>query len=70
MTIIDNIYTNTFNNNTISGNVLIQVADHLIQFTSVDKKKISTLTNNYYKRDFKNLSKSITQISLKTVKMT
>ena len=56
MTIIDNIYANTFNNNTISGNVLIQVADHFIQFTSVGKKKISTLTNNYYKRDFKNLN--------------
>ena len=33
MTLIDNIFTNTMNYNSFSGNILIQIADHLSQFS-------------------------------------
>ena len=36
MTITDNIYTNTFSNNSFSGNIL---ADHLPQFISIQRMK-------------------------------
>ena len=38
MSIIDNIYTNTFTEDIFSGNIILQVADHLLQFISVSKK--------------------------------
>ena len=38
MSIIDNIYTNTFTGDIFSGNIIIQIADHLLQFISVNKK--------------------------------
>ena len=38
MSIIDNIYTNTFTEDIFSGNITLQVADHLLQFISVNKK--------------------------------
>ena len=37
MSIIDNIYTNTFTEDIFSGNIILQVADHLLQFISVSK---------------------------------
>jgi len=37
MTIIDNIYTNTFTSDSISGNILLEIADHLSQFIIVQK---------------------------------
>ena len=54
MTIIDNIYTNTFNNDIISGNLLVEIADHLVQFVSVTKQANITSEHNYYKRSYKN----------------
>ena len=36
--LIDNIFTNSFNNETPSGNILIEFADHLTQFASVNKQ--------------------------------
>ena len=36
-TIIDNIYSNNFTDDTISGNILLQLADHLAQFIFVNK---------------------------------
>ena len=38
MSIIDNIYTNKFTKDIFSGNIIIQIADHLLQFISVNKK--------------------------------
>ena len=39
-TLIDNVYCNLFLNNTFSGNVIIDIADHLLQFVSIDTSKI------------------------------
>ena len=50
-TIIDNIYTNNLNNDIISGNVLIQISDHLPQFSCINKD-ISTDKTPYYKRNY------------------
>ena len=46
-TIIDNIYANKFTNNSTSGNILIQMADHLAQFLIINKEpdKIKTKEN-------------------------
>ena len=38
MSIIDTINTNTFAADILSGNIIIQIADHLLQFISVNKK--------------------------------
>ena len=38
MSIIDNIYTNTFTEDIFSGNIIIQIADHLLQFISANQK--------------------------------
>ena len=35
MTLIDNIFTNTMNYNSFSSNILIQIAEHLSQFTEI-----------------------------------
>ena len=56
MSIIDNIYTNTFTEDIFSGNIILQVADHLLQFISVNKKHtVNHIKSNYYKRDYKML---------------
>ena len=52
MSIIDNIYSNTLSQNTLSGNILIEIADHLIQFLSVHKTKIEYKNFDLYKRNF------------------
>ena len=52
MTLIDNIYTNTFSSNISGGNVLIEIADHLVQFISVDKDIALTSEPNIYIRDY------------------
>ena len=50
-TLIDNIFTNTFDRDIESGNILIEFADHLTQFASI--KKVLHPTNNepIYKLD-------------------
>ena len=48
MSIIDNIYTNTFKEEIFSGNRMIEIADHLLQFVSVNKEEV-----NYFKKDYK-----------------
>ena len=54
MTIIDNIYTNTFTDNIYSGNLLLEIADHLAQFVCTDNKNISKTNDDMYKRDYTN----------------
>ena len=49
MRILDNIYTNTLNNNILSGNLLIEIVDHLVQFASVSKEVHTTNEQNSYK---------------------
>ena len=59
MTIIDNIYCNTFTTEIHSGNILIQIADHLAQFVSINKQINTHKNTSYYKRDYKNFNEQI-----------
>ena len=54
MSIINNIYSNTLTYNSFSGNIIIEIADHLAQFLSMDKSKVEYKKINMYKRDYKN----------------
>ena len=56
MTLTDNIFTNTMNYNSFSGNILIQIADHLSQFLSVDTSIIEYKILDIYKRDYSNFN--------------
>ena len=51
-TIIDNIYGNNLEQEIISGNILIQFADHLSQFSSIKKKIMRTKHSPVYRRNF------------------
>ena len=53
-TIIDNIFSNICNLNTISGNILTQVADHFPQFLIVKKAGIASKTQSYYQHYYSN----------------
>ena len=50
-TIIDNIYTNNLTHDITSGNILIQISDHLPQFSCINKD-ISSDKTPYYKRNY------------------
>ena len=52
MTLIDNIYTNKFLDDIFGGNILIETADHLAQFISVEKDTGNKSHPNNYKRDY------------------
>ena len=56
-TIIDNIFTNNFSANTISGNILTDFSDHFGQFVSIKRLKIDYKTINMFKRDYSNFNK-------------
>ena len=56
MSIIDNIYSNILSQNTRSGNILIEIADYLLQFLSVDKTKIDYKNVDLYKGNFKHFN--------------
>ena len=53
-TIIDNIYTNTFNNELKSGNILLCISEHFSQFLSINRQNISLKKINIYQRDYSN----------------
>ena len=53
MSLIDNIYTNSLSQDTYSGNLIIKIADHLLQFISIDKSNVEYNKTNLYKRDYK-----------------
>ena len=53
-TLIDNIFTNAFTHESISGNILIEFADHLTQFASVQKLGYDANATVSYKRCNKN----------------
>ena len=52
--LIDNIFTNAFTKESVSGTVLIEFADHLTQFASICKQNEMPPTNSFYKRSNKN----------------
>ena len=53
-TIIDNIYSNVIENETLSGNILIEFADHLSQFLSIKMKVTKTKMPPMYAYDYSN----------------
>ena len=50
-TIIDNIYSNNFEDNSIRGNILVQFADHLGQFLNFFKRDYSNFDENTFLED-------------------
>ena len=50
-TLIDKIFTNTFDRDCESGNILIEFADHLTQFVSVTNNNNYTKNKPVYKLD-------------------
>ena len=57
--LIDNIYTNAFTNENQSGNILLEIADHLTQFVSVQNRTTNLYKDTYYISE-------IIQIGMKT----
>ena len=57
-TIIDNIFTNATEFNTVSGNILNQLADHYSQFLVVKRLPITHKDAAYYQYDCSNFDKS------------
>ena len=53
--LIDNIFTNTFTKESQSGNILLEIADHLTQFVSIHNVETCPENESYYfKRDDSN----------------
>ena len=57
-TIIDNIFTNATEFNTVSGNILNQLANHFSQFIVIKKLPITHKDASYYQYDYSNFDKS------------
>ena len=57
-TLIDNIYFNSLNYDSSSGNLLVEISDHLIQYLILENfvKKSKVPKSTIYKRDFKNFN--------------
>ena len=57
-TLIDNIFLNTLEYQSKSGNLLIEIADHLTQFVILEgfSKKVKLAEANIYKRDKSNFN--------------
>ena len=58
-TLIDNIYGNNFEQESVSGNILIMFADHFSQFLSINKEIIKPSTSNVFKRDFSSFEENM-----------
>ena len=54
--IVDNIFTNTMDNNILSGNIITDFSDHYLQFVSVIKEKIDYKSIKMFKRDYSKFS--------------
>ena len=55
-TLIDNIFLNTIEYSTFSGNLTVQLSDHLFQFIIVECFYKKLIPKKTYERNFKNLS--------------
>ena len=51
-TIIDNIYTNSFEHELVGGNILINIADHMSQFLPLNKIHLDYKSCSYYEHDY------------------
>ena len=67
---IDNICTKTIKEGIFSGNIMIEIADHLLQFISINKNEVKHIKPNYYKRDNKMLKNFWQIFQLMTGKIT
>ena len=54
---IDNIFSNVTECQTVSGNLTTLISDHFIQFFIIKKRYISYKSCNYYTRDYSNCGK-------------
>ena len=65
--IIDNIYGNNFEQESISGNILVKFSEHFAQFLSINKEVIRIKPNDVYKRDMSKFDEQsfIDDISIK-----
>ena len=59
-TLVDNIFFNSFEFTTISGNITHSISDHFIQFVILEDfvKLSSPCKSNTYKQNFKNFDKN------------
>ena len=46
-TLIDNIFANTFNFNALSGNLVITISDHFLQFLIIEDLKVNYASLNF-----------------------
>ena len=53
-TLIDNIFFNSIDNQTLSGNLLYDLTDHLPNFLIISRLNMSTNKEKIYKRDYSN----------------
>lgn len=51
-TLIDNIIANSHSMDAISGNLVLGISDHLLQFLIVDDNKVNYKILNYFKTDY------------------
>ena len=58
-TVIDNIFCNNFDHETISGNLLIKISDHLPQLARVNKPAECYQSAEFYKHDNRNFDKDL-----------
>ena len=56
-TVIDNIFSNVTEYQTVSGNLKTLISDHFFQFSIIKKRHISYKSCNYYTRDYSNFGK-------------
>ena len=55
-TLIDNIFSNITDNETLSGNIMTQISDHFPQFLIVKHAGISNQNVSYFQHDFSSLN--------------
>ena len=58
-TIIDNIYSNNFEDNSTGGNILIQFVDHLSKFLCIDKYVEQRKPIDIFKWNYSNFDENI-----------
>ena len=58
-TVINNIFSNVTECQTVSGNLTTLISDHFIQFFIIKKRYISYKSCNYYTHDYSNFGKKI-----------
>ena len=59
MPLIDNIYGNNFEQESFSGNILVQFADHFPQFLSINKEINKLKPTNIFKHDLSNFDEKL-----------